>query len=97
MSFFKAVRREVEVAFSKNAQPPWFRIFKYVMLVCILYFFWESGFLGPLLLFILVVSLSLHVWFRYKTGGWTKSYGLWNYEKNKSAQDEVDSKAQNKD
>ncbi|EMJ94171.1 hypothetical protein [Leptospira alstonii] len=98
MSFLKTVRREAEVAFSKNAQALWFRIFKYVMLVCILYFFWGSRFLGPILLFILAASLSLHLWFRYKTSGWTKSYGLWDYDKNKSAldsDDDVDSKPQN--
>jgi hypothetical protein len=41
-SFNKMVRREMEVAFSKKAQPVWFRILKYILLGCILYFFWGA-------------------------------------------------------
>ncbi|MDI7166958.1 hypothetical protein [Leptospira santarosai] len=86
MSFSKIVRREIEVAFSKHSQPVWFRIFKYIFLGCILFLFWKSRWLGPTLIFLLVFSILLHLWFRYKTHCWTRSYGLWKYDQNKPEQ-----------
>jgi hypothetical protein len=77
MSFNKTIQREIEVAFSKHAQPVWFRILKYVLLAITCYFFWI------ILIVLFVASLCLHFWYRYKTDGWTKSYGMWNYKKNK--------------
>jgi len=80
----KTVRREFEVAFSKNSQPVVFRIVKYVLLGISLYLFWGSKYLWTTLLILFAIALFLHFWYRYKTEGWTKSYGMWNYEKNKS-------------
>jgi hypothetical protein len=78
------VRREVEVAFSKHSQPIWFRILKYSLLALLIYFFYgdEEFWIGFGVF--LVIAMILHFWYRYKTNGWTKSYGLWNYEKNQS-------------
>lgn len=84
MSFQKIIKREIEVAFSKHAQPVWFRILKYILLGCLVYFFWGSKWLWIILLIIFVLGLSLHFWYRYKTKAWTQSYGMWDYEKNKS-------------
>jgi hypothetical protein len=83
MSFKKIIQREIEVAFSKHSQPAWFRIVKYVLLAVICYFFWGSRWLWIILIILLVPALLLHFWYRYKTNGWTKSYGMWDYEKNK--------------
>jgi hypothetical protein len=82
MSFSKTLKREFEVAFSKNAQPVWFRIVKYIVLGAIIYFFWGTNRLWIILGTVSVLGLSLHFWYRYKTNGWTKSYGAWDYEKN---------------
>jgi hypothetical protein len=79
----KTIKRELEVAFSKHAQPVWFRIAQYVLLALSLYFFWESGKFWIILLVLLAAAMMLHFWYRYKTQGWTRSYGLWDYEKNK--------------
>jgi hypothetical protein len=84
MAFSKTIKREIEVAFSKHAQPLWFRIFKYILLGGLLYFFWESEILWISLGIVFAFALFLHLWYRHKTHGWTKSYGMWNYEKNKS-------------
>jgi len=81
MAFNKIIKREIEVAFSKHSQPAWFRILKYILLVFILYFFWGSQLLWIILLILLLFALLLHFWYRYKTNGWTKSYGLWKYDK----------------
>jgi hypothetical protein len=71
----------MEVAFSKQAQPVWFRIVKYILLGCILYFFWGTKTLWIILLTLFISAMLLHFWYRYKTKGWTKSYGLWKYDK----------------
>jgi hypothetical protein len=89
MSFSKILKREMEVAFSKHAQPVWFRIIKYMVLGFIIYFFWGTKLVWIILLTIFVLSLLLHFWYRYKTHGWEKSYGLWKHDKNKSEQDNL--------
>jgi hypothetical protein len=87
MSFNKIIKREVEVAFSKHAQPIWFRILKYILLGFFLYFFWRSKLFWIILLIVFVFGMILHFWYRHKTQGWTKSHGLWKYEKNKPKQE----------
>lgn len=83
MSFSKIMKRELEVAFSKHSQPVWFRIVNYMVLATIVYLFWGSHWLWNILLVLLITSLFLHFWYRYKTRGWTKSYGLWKHEKDR--------------
>ena len=73
--FSKIVKRELEVAFSKNAQPTWLRVLKYVVLGCFIYFFWNSNLFWIILTVVFILSLLLHFWYRFKTEGWTKSYG----------------------
>lgn len=79
-----ALKRELEVAFSKHAQPVWFRIVKYLVIATMIYLLWGSPWLWIIFLILLAPSLGLHLWYRHKTQRWTKSYGGWNYEKNKS-------------
>jgi len=81
MSLNKVIKREFEVAFSKHAQPVWFRVVKYVVIGLILYFFWGTRFLWYFFSIMFVAGMVLHFWYRYKTQGWTKSYGLWKYDK----------------
>ena len=84
MSFKKIIEREIEVALSKHSQPLWFKILKYVLSGFILYFFWGSKLLWIILLILFAFSMLLHFWYRYKTHGWTKSYGMWKHDKSKS-------------
>ena len=86
MPFSAKIKREIEVAFSKHAQPAWFRIVKYVVLLTAFYFFWREKLFWLTLLAVFVLGLPLHFWYRYKTKGWTRSYGFWNYDKNKPKQ-----------
>ena len=81
MPLKKILKREIEVALSKHSQPAWFRILKYILLAIILYFFWGSKYLWIILLILFVLAMLLHFWYRYKTQGWTKSYGMWKYDK----------------
>lgn len=80
MALNKITKREIEVAFSKHSQPIWFRILKYILLGCLLYFLWGTKLLWIILIILLIFSMALHVWYRYKTQGWTKSYGLWKHD-----------------
>jgi hypothetical protein len=79
----KTIKRELEVAFSKRSQPIWFRILKYILLVGILFFFWGTKLLWIILVTMFTSAMLLHFWYRYKTHGWTKSYGLWKHEKDR--------------
>ncbi len=81
MSFSKIVKRELEVAFSKQSQPVWFRILKYIVLGLVVYIFWGSQTLWIILIILFVLAMVMHFWYRYKTQGWTKSYGLWKHDK----------------
>jgi hypothetical protein len=83
MSFKKVLNRELEVAFSKKSQPIWFRIAKYAVLGMVIYFLWGTKWLWITLITLFVVAMVMHFWVRYKTNRWTKSYGLWDYDKNK--------------
>ena len=83
MSFKKTINREFEVAFSRHSQPIWFRVLKYILLGSAIYIFWGSKWLWITMAALFVVAMIIHFWVRYKTNGWTKSYGLWKYEKNK--------------
>ncbi|MEP7264676.1 MAG: hypothetical protein ABI772_09260 [Bacteroidota bacterium] len=82
MKFTTLLKREVEVAFSKHAQPIWLRILKYILLLSFIYFFHDSHSFWIILAIVLVMGLMLHFFYRYKTNGWTKSYGGWDYKKN---------------
>ncbi|MBS1596859.1 MAG: hypothetical protein JST75_01435 [Bacteroidetes bacterium] len=79
----KIISRELEVAFAKHVQAPWLRVLKYLILIGIIFFFWGTKTLGIILICLFVPALAVHFFYRYKTNGWTKSYGRWDYEKNK--------------
>ena len=80
MPLNKIVKREFQVAFSKDAQPVWFRILKYMIIGSLMYFFWNTLFLWIFMIVLFILGLGLHMWYRYKTEGWTKSYGMWKYD-----------------
>ena len=84
LKFSKRLKREFEVAFSKNAQPIWFRFLKYALIGLCIYLFGYNDLFWTILLVLLGLSLLVHFWYRYKTNGWNKSYGGWDYDKNKS-------------
>ena len=83
MAWRKIIKRELEVAFAKDAQPVWMRIVKYILLAGLIYFLWGTKWLWPILSFLFVTSIAVHLWYRYQTNGWTKDYGAWKFDKNK--------------
>jgi hypothetical protein len=86
MSFRETIRREKEVAFSKKTQSFPVRVLKYIIIGALLYFFWGNRWLPVIFISLIVLALVLHFWVRYKTKGWTKSYGLWKYDKDKKSE-----------
>jgi len=89
MSFRNTIKREAEVVLSKHSQPVWFRILKYILLGFFIYFAWGNKFLWKYIAGMVIIAILLHFWYRYKTKGWTRSYGGWKYNKSKwDAEDE---------
>ena len=82
MPLSPVICRELEVAFSKRSQPVWFRIVKYIIIVILVYLLWGSRWFWIVFGILFVLSLMLHFWYRYKTEGWTKSYGMWKHHQN---------------
>ena len=82
MPISSVIRRELEVAFSKRSQPVWFRIVKYIIIAVLVYLLWGSGWFWIVFGILFVLSLMLHFWYRYKTDGWRKSYGMWKHHQN---------------
>ncbi len=72
------IRKEVRVALSKKAQPVWFRLLKWAVIIPVTLLMASRGYFWPWILGALAFSLSLHFFYRYKTKGWTRPYGLWN-------------------
>ena len=70
----------MQVAFSKRSQSIPVRILKWVIIIAVVYYGWETRWLWISLLVAFILSLTLHFWIRYKTKGWTQSYGLWKHE-----------------
>lgn len=74
------VKREVSVAFAKEAQPLWLRITKYVVILGGgVTFYLYAGWIAVVswLLFFVLAGLSLHAVYRHKTRGWTQPWGGW--------------------
>ena len=82
MPLSPVIRRELEVAFSKRSQPVWFRIVKYIIIAILVYLLWGSRWFWIVFGILFVFSLMLHFWYRYKTDGWRKSYGMWKHHQN---------------
>jgi hypothetical protein len=73
-----AVKREMRVAFSRKAQPLWFRITKWLVILGLTATFWREAVYWLCLLAALCVAIALHLFWRYKTKGWTQPWGGWN-------------------
>ncbi|EQA62279.1 hypothetical protein LEP1GSC062_0120 [Leptospira alexanderi serovar Manhao 3 str. L 60] len=58
----------------------WFRIVKHCVLLFLLYLIRDSEYLWHILLSAFAISFTIHFWFRYKTRGWTRSYGPWKHD-----------------
>ena len=78
MTTTNVLKREMRVALSKRAQPVWFRVVKWVIVIALTVMFWRSAYFWFLLLVAFGVSLTLHFIWRWKTKGWTQPWRGWN-------------------
>jgi hypothetical protein len=78
MSPGSTLKREVRVALSKKAQPIWFRVAKWTVILVLGLLFWRSPYFWWGLLAAFVIALALHAFWRWKTKGWTQPWGGWN-------------------
>lgn len=77
-SVASALRREARVALSLRAQPLWFRITKWAVFLALAALFWRQPFFWWCVLAVAALGLSLHLFYRWKTGGWTRPWGGWD-------------------
>lgn len=72
------LRRELEVAFSRKAQPIWFRIAKWVIFLAITRRLYDTGWFRFWVFGAPALGLAGHLVYRHMTRGWTRPWGGWN-------------------
>ena len=72
------LRREVQVAFSPNVQPMWFRLVKWGVILLVTARYRQRRWFPYAVSIALVLALSLHMGYRWKTHGWTQAWGGWD-------------------
>ena len=78
MSVSQQFKREARVALSLKAQPVWFRVTKWLVAIAAGVWLWRTPYFWACAIAALVLSLSLHLFWRWKTKGWTRPWGGWN-------------------
>jgi hypothetical protein len=71
-------KREVVVAFSRRAQPIWFRVTKWIVIIGITIWLWDSRYFWWWVVGSSGFGLGLHCFYRWKTRGWTRAWGGWD-------------------
>lgn len=74
----EAIERELRVAFSKQAQPAWFRVVKWTVFLGMCMRLRGTGRLRPWVLGMSIAGLSVHLFYRWKTETWTRPWGGWD-------------------
>jgi hypothetical protein len=73
----EAIRRELKVAFSRETQPVWFRIAKWVIFIAVSNRLRGRRWFRVWTLGVVFAGLTLHFIYRWKTWGWTEPWGGW--------------------
>ena len=72
------LRRECRVAFSRRAQPVWFRVIKWACILTGAALFHGRAWFWWCLTCLAIVALTVHFLYRLKTKTWTRDWGGWN-------------------
>jgi hypothetical protein len=72
------LQREVQVAFSPRAQPHWFRLIKWSIIIVATARYRQRAWFPYVVSSTLIIALSLHFFYRWKTQGWTRAWGGWD-------------------
>ena len=78
MSVRDALMLELRVAFSRKAQPIWFRVLKWTVVLAVGAFLWRGSHFWWWLGGALGLGLTLHLVWRWKTKRWTRAWGGWS-------------------
>ncbi len=73
-----AARREFRVAFSRHAQPIWFRVGKWACILTGIALFHDPPWFWWTLAGLVTAGTLLHFLYRRKTKTWTQAWGGWN-------------------
>ncbi|MBA3531652.1 MAG: hypothetical protein H0T73_07035 [Ardenticatenales bacterium] len=76
-SMKEVMEKELRVAFSRGAQPVWFRVLKWVLFISLTVALRRSATLRVWLLGGPLVGLVVHFIYRWKTAAWTQPWGGW--------------------
>jgi hypothetical protein len=71
------LRRELRVAFSRRAQPVWFRVGKWLLLLGSAARWHDHPAFWPALAALTLLAFLGHLFYRWKTRGWTRPWGGW--------------------
>ncbi len=71
------IRKELKVTFSRDAQPLWFRIAKWVIFMAVSTRLRGTRWFRVWALGGVLAGLTLHFIYRWKTRGWTEPWGGW--------------------
>ena len=71
------LRREASIAFSRKAQPMWFRITKWVFLLAVIVLFHDRPWFWWAVVFMTGAAFLVHFLYRWKTKTWTRAWGGW--------------------
>lgn len=74
----ETIQREFQVAFSPRAQPWWFRLIKWSIIIATTARYRQRWWFQYLASFALICAIALHLFYRWKTQGWTQPWGGWS-------------------
>ena len=72
------LRRELRVAFSRHAQPVWFRIIKWMLVITGIVLFHDLSWFWWTMAALAITGTLVHFIYRRKTKVWTRAWGGWN-------------------
>jgi len=78
LSWREALLLEWRIATSPRAQPAWFRLLKWAVILSVVWYYWAAPYLWWSLGAALIVAVGLHMFWRMKTKRWTQRWWGWN-------------------
>jgi hypothetical protein len=78
MSIREIIALELRVALSRTAQPIWFRVVKWIVIVSAVAYYWRAPGFWWWVAGLLGLAVGLHLLWRTKTKRWTQPWGGWN-------------------
>jgi hypothetical protein len=78
MSVRDTLALEMRVALSRKAQPIWFRVLKWALLIGAGSYLWRGPYFWWCLGGAAALGVGLHLMWRSKTRVWTRPWGGWN-------------------